>query len=126
SEALLASGADLVVADLAELAAAVAGSKVDHGPDKRRDQGGAMPGEPRIDRRRYPVDEWRLIERGRPTAEDRGRAETIFALGNGYLGLRGNDDEGGVAYEHGTFINGFHETWPIVYPEAAFGFAEVG
>ena len=121
-EALLASGADLVVADLAELAAAVGRSRVDQLPGL----GAAAPLGPDIDRRRYPLDEWRLIQRGRPSAADRGHAETIFALGNGYLGLRGNDDEGGEAFEHGTFINGFHETWPLVYPEAAYGFAEVG
>ena len=27
---------------------------------------------------------------------------------------------------HGTFINGFHETWPIRHAEEAFGFARVG
>ena len=26
----------------------------------------------------------------------------------------------------GVLINGFHETWPIVYPEAAFGLATEG
>jgi len=104
--ALRAAGADVVVADLADLAAAVTG--------------------PMLDRHLYPVDEWRLVERARPVPERRGHAETLFALGNGYLGLRGNFEEGGVAHEHGTFINGFHETWPITYPEAAYGFAEVG
>src|SRR5690606_34113100 len=106
SAALKAAGADVVVTDLARLAAVVS--------------------EPHLDRRVYPVDEWSLIERERPRPERRGHAETVFAVANGYLGLRGNQDEGGAAYEHGTFINGFHETWPITYPEAAYGFAEVG
>ena len=55
-----------------------------------------------------------------------GRTETLFAVGNGYLGLRGNVEEGRDGHEHGTFINGFHETWPIRHAEEAFGFARVG
>ena len=106
SVGLLENGAHVVVADLAELAAAVRPAP--------------------LDRRSYPVDEWRLVERALPTGEQRHRAETLFGVGNGYLGLRGNDEEGGQAYEHGTFINGFHETWHIHYPEKAYGFAEVG
>ena len=30
------------------------------------------------------------------------------------------------AVEQGTYINGFHETWPIRHAEAAFGFARTG
>jgi alpha,alpha-trehalose phosphorylase len=58
--------------------------------------------------------------------EDVGVTETLFALGNGYLGLRGNQPEGRHAHEHGTFINGFHEIFPIRHAEQAYGFAEVG
>ncbi|KQZ83155.1 kojibiose phosphorylase [Microbacterium sp. Root166] len=78
-----------------------------------------------IDRDRFPVDPWRLIERSNDLA-DGGVAETLFAVGNGYLGLRGNHAEGREAHEHGTFINGFHETFPIRHAEQAYGFAEVG
>ena len=28
--------------------------------------------------------------------------------------------------QNGTFINGFYEEWPIVYSEAAYGFARTG
>lgn len=76
-----------------------------------------------IDRDRFPVDPWRLAETR--YSED-GVSETIFAVGNGYLGLRGNHIEGRGAHEHGTFLNGLHETWPIRHAEQAFGFAEVG
>lgn len=76
-----------------------------------------------IDRDRFPVDPWRLTETH--YAED-GIAETLFAVSNGYLGLRGNHIEGRGAHEHGTFINGLHETWPIRHAEQAYGFAEVG
>lgn len=76
-----------------------------------------------IDRDRFPVDPWRLIETR--YSED-GVGETLFSVGNGYLGLRGNHIEGRGAHEHGTFINGLHETWPIRHAEQAYGFAEVG
>lgn len=78
-----------------------------------------------LDRTRYPVDEWRLVERAFD-ARDLGTTETLFSLGNGYLGLRGNVEEGRDSHTHGTFINGFHETWPIRHAEEAFGFARVG
>ncbi|TQJ31346.1 alpha,alpha-trehalose phosphorylase [Microbacterium sp. SLBN-146] len=78
-----------------------------------------------MDRDRFPVDPWRLVERSY-SGEDAGVTETIFAVGNGYLGLRGNHVEGRHSYEDGTFINGFHETFPIRHAEQAYGFAEVG
>ncbi|GAA3941451.1 glycoside hydrolase family 65 protein [Microbacterium soli] len=76
-----------------------------------------------IDRDRRPVDPWRLIE---TCYDEDGVSETLFSVGNGYLGLRGNHIEGRGAHEHGTFINGLHETWPIRHAEQAYGFAEVG
>ena len=78
-----------------------------------------------LDRTRFPIDPWRLSET-RYSADDLGTTETIFAVGNGYLGLRGNVEEGRDSHTHGTFINGFHETWPIQHAEEAFGFARVG
>ena len=78
-----------------------------------------------MDRDRFPVDPWRLVEKNFSLA-DAGVTETLFAVGNGYLGMRGNMPEGRHAHEHGTFINGFHETFPIRHAEQAYGFAEVG
>src|SRR5262245_28712645 len=40
--------------------------------------------------------------------------------------MRGTYEEREPAYRHGTFVNGFHETWPIPYGERAFGFATTG
>ena len=54
------------------------------------------------------------------------QTETIFALSNGYLGMRGNFEEGRPTFQGGTFINGFYESWPIVYGEEAYGFAKTG
>ena len=78
-----------------------------------------------IDRDRFPVDPWRLVEK-HFSGEDAGVTETLFTVANGYLGLRGNHPEGRHAHEDGTFINGFHETFPIRHAEQAYGFAEVG
>ena len=73
----------------------------------------------------YPVDEWKIIEQ-QFALQFLGQAETIFATANGYLGMRGNFEEGAPAFESGTFINGFYESWPIVYGEEAYGFAKTG
>ncbi|MFB8145498.1 glycoside hydrolase family 65 protein [Microbacterium sp. NPDC056003] len=78
-----------------------------------------------MDRDRFPVDPWRLVETV-CDFEDSGVTETLFAVGNGYLGMRGNHPEGRQSHEDGTFINGFHETFPIRHAEQAYGFAEVG
>ncbi|HEY9366571.1 MAG TPA: glycoside hydrolase family 65 protein, partial [Agromyces sp.] len=78
-----------------------------------------------LNRTRFPIDEWALVETEFGES-DMGRTETIFAVGNGYLGLRGNVEEGRDGHMHGTFVNGFHETWPIRHAEEAFGFARVG
>ena len=52
--------------------------------------------------------------------------ESVFAVGNGYLGLRGTPEEGTPAHDAGAILNGLHETWPIVYPEDAYGLARTG
>jgi len=73
----------------------------------------------------YPPHEWKIIEK-RFYPKFLGQMETIFALANGYLGIRGTCDEGAPVHQRGTFINGFYETWPIIYGEDAFGFARQG
>ncbi|HEY0890910.1 MAG TPA: glycosyl hydrolase family 65 protein [Nocardioides sp.] len=78
-----------------------------------------------MDRGRFPADPWRLVETGYDPA-DLGLTETLFSVGNGYLGMRGNPEEGRPSFAHGTFLNGFHETWLIKHPEHAFGFARTG
>ncbi len=78
-----------------------------------------------LDRLRFPVDPWRLTETVFD-AEDLARTETLFSVGNGYLGLRGNLEEGRDWHSHGSYINGFHETWPIRHAEDAYGLAQVG
>ncbi|MHB1683020.1 MAG: beta-phosphoglucomutase [Bacilli bacterium] len=74
----------------------------------------------------YPFDEWEIIENSFDV-ETNGRNETIFALGNGYIGMRGNFEEGfggpaGMSLE-GIYLNGFYESEPIRYGEDAHGYA---
>lgn len=78
-----------------------------------------------IPRHRFPVDPWRLVET-EPSLDDLGTTETLFAIGNGHLGIRATPDEGRPIHRSGTFVNGFHETWPIHHAEEAFGFARTG
>ncbi len=73
----------------------------------------------------YPSDEWKIIEK-RFYPRFLAQMETIFSLGNGYIGMRGTFDEGDPVHENGTFVNGFYESWPIVYGEEAYGFAKKG
>ena len=73
----------------------------------------------------YPADEWNLIEK-RFHPEFLAQSETMLALGNGYLGMRGCPEEGGPNAESATLINGFYEIRPILYEEAAYGLAKTG
>ncbi|MFP4331228.1 MAG: glycoside hydrolase family 65 protein [Spirochaetaceae bacterium] len=73
----------------------------------------------------YPSEEWGILETGFDE-EWMGNAETIFALSNGFIGVRGTFEEGRPAIETATFCNGFHETWPIIHAEEAYGFARTG
>src|SRR6516225_6122238 len=73
----------------------------------------------------FRPDEWNMIET-RFHAELVAQSETIGTVANGYLGMRGCQEEGAPSKENCTLINGFYETWPIVYPETAYGFAKTG
>jgi alpha,alpha-trehalose phosphorylase len=73
----------------------------------------------------YPHDPFRLVEKKFNPAR-MPQMETLFALANGYMGIRGTFDEGTPVFQKGTLINGFHETWPIVYAESAYGYAKTG
>src|SRR5271166_2625292 len=73
----------------------------------------------------YPPEEWRVTE-ARYSDEFVDRTETVFSLGNGFVGIRGSFEEGRPGLCPGTFINGFHETWPIMHAEAAHALARKG
>ena len=78
-----------------------------------------------IPRHRFPAEPWRLVET-EPSPHDLGLTETLFAIGNGYIGMRANPAEGRDAHTHGTYVNGFHETWQIEHAEEAVAFAKTG
>jgi len=73
----------------------------------------------------YPPNEWSVIEKGF-NQEFIAQLESVLALGNGYIGMRGSPEEGGPSVQNATFVNGFYESWPIVYGEEAYGFARTG
>lgn len=76
-----------------------------------------------------PAEPWALtVTRLDPRMTDDalGQAETLFALSNGHLGIRGTLEEGAPVEEVGTFLAGFYDTRPITYGESAYGFPRVG
>jgi alpha,alpha-trehalose phosphorylase len=54
------------------------------------------------------------------------QTESVFALSNGHIGLRGNLDEGEPFGLPGTYLAGFYEVRPLPYAEAGYGFPEAG
>jgi alpha,alpha-trehalose phosphorylase len=54
------------------------------------------------------------------------QTESVFALANGHIGLRGNLDEGEPSGLPGTYLAGFYETRPLPYAEAGYGYPEAG
>ena len=54
------------------------------------------------------------------------QSESVFALSNGHIGLRGNLDEGEPCGLTGTYLNGFYETMALPYAEAGYGYPESG
>lgn len=70
---------------------------------------------------------WDITET-EPSREYNYRNETIFSIGNGYLGTRGtfeeNYDFGKGNGMEGNFLNGFYESEPIRYGEFNYGFPQ--
>ncbi len=70
---------------------------------------------------------WQLVEDAFE-ATNTSVQETLFSLGNGYIGLRGAHEErfdGLANYSlDATFINGFYDSAPIHHPEPAFALAK--
>src|SRR3954454_7025688 len=54
------------------------------------------------------------------------QTESVFALGNGHLGLRANLDEGEPFGLPGTYLNSVYELRPLPYAEAGYGYPESG
>ncbi|MER7888603.1 glycoside hydrolase family 65 protein [Micromonospora sp. NPDC094482] len=78
-----------------------------------------------IRERAYPVDPWHVREI-RLDMDVLAQSESVFALSNGHIGLRGNLDEGEPHGLPGTYLNSFYELRPLPYAEAGYGFPESG
>ena len=67
----------------------------------------------------FPVEEWSVREIG-CNLDTLAQSESIFALSNGHIGLRGNLDEG---EPHGlpvTYLNSFYELRPLPSAEGGY------
>jgi alpha,alpha-trehalose phosphorylase len=73
----------------------------------------------------WPVEPWSVRERGLDL-DHLARSESLFALSNGHLGLRGSLDEGEPYGIPGTYLNSFYELRPMPYAEPAYGYPEAG
>jgi alpha,alpha-trehalose phosphorylase len=78
-----------------------------------------------IDNDIFPIEPWHVRE----TTLNLNRiaqTESLFALSNGHIGLRGNLDEGEPHGLPGSYLNGFYETRPLPYAETGFSYPEDG
>ena len=73
----------------------------------------------------FPVEPWHVREIGFDL-DRMAMAESVFALSNGHIGLRGNLDEGEPYALPGTYLNSFFEERPLPYAEAGYGYPEQG
>lgn len=73
----------------------------------------------------FPVEPWHVRET-RLDLDLLAQSESVFALSNGHIGLRGNLDEGEPFGLPGTYLGSFFETRPLPYAEAGFGYPEDG
>src|SRR5450432_1799301 len=68
----------------------------------------------------YGVEPWSLKESGL-NMELLAQSESVFALSNGHIGLRGNLDEGEPHGIPGTYLTSFSELRPLPYAESSYG-----
>jgi alpha,alpha-trehalose phosphorylase len=73
----------------------------------------------------FPVEEWSVREVGLHL-DALAQTESIFALSNGHIGLRGNFDEGEPHGLPGTYLNSFYELRPLPYAEGGYAYPESG
>ena len=73
----------------------------------------------------YGVEPWELAESSLDM-DLLAQSESVFALSNGHIGLRGNLDEGDPHGLPGTYLNSVYEERPLPYAEAGYGFPQTG
>src|ERR1700710_42459 len=72
-----------------------------------------------------PVEPWQVRE-PKLNLDVLAQSESLFALSNGHIGIRGNLDEGEPHGLPGTYLNSFYEVRPLPYAEAGYGYPEAG
>ncbi|WP_300008818.1 glycoside hydrolase family 65 protein [Pseudonocardia sp.] len=75
--------------------------------------------------RAFTVEPW-VVREPNLDLELLGQVESVFALSNGHIGLRGNLDEGEPHQTPGTYLNSFYERRPLPYAEGGYGYPESG
>ncbi len=78
-----------------------------------------------IEESAFTVEDWSIRET-ELHLENLAQTESVFALSNGHIGMRGNLDEGEPFGLPGTYLNSFYEQRPLPYAEAAYGDPESG
>jgi alpha,alpha-trehalose phosphorylase len=78
-----------------------------------------------IENEPYGAEPWSLTESSL-NLDLIAQSESVFALSNGHIGLRGNLDEGEPHGLPGTYLNSLYEDRPLPYAEAGYGFPQVG
>ncbi len=78
-----------------------------------------------IEQPAFTVEEWSVREMGLHL-DTLAQTESIFALSNGHIGLRGNLDEGEPHGLPGTYLNSFYELRPLPYAEGGYAYPESG
>src|SRR5437016_4709560 len=73
----------------------------------------------------FTVEEWSVREM-ELHLDILAQTESIFALSNGHIGLRGNLDEGEPHGLPGTYLNSFYELRPLPYAEGGYAYPESG
>jgi alpha,alpha-trehalose phosphorylase len=71
----------------------------------------------------FRVEPWSLHETAL-SLDVLAQTESLFALSNGHIGVRGNLDEGEPHGLPGTYLNGFYELRPLPSAESQFGAPE--
>ena len=73
----------------------------------------------------FPVEPWQFREIGLDP-DHLARTESLFALSNGHIGVRGTLDEGEPNDLPGTYLNSFFESHRLSYPESGYGYPHSG
>ncbi|HTU79508.1 MAG TPA: glycosyl hydrolase family 65 protein [Solirubrobacteraceae bacterium] len=68
----------------------------------------------------FAIEPW-VVRETELDVERLAQTESVFALANGHIGLRGNLDEGEPFGLPGTYLAGFYEVAPLPSSEAVYG-----